>query len=323
METLAYIYTTIAYEDSNSAPDLRSFGNLNPKLSKSLLAGTVAISVATAAAICSNDAQALLQYGDVGPGVAVLQQDLNVTADQVYGYETERAVRRFQRRNGLQRDGIAGPQTLSALGLPADLSPRGGSVPISGSIVNVYALNVRSYPSLYAPVRNVLYYGQTVSLTGASRYRDGYNWVQINRGGWVADYYLSSGYGGGYGYYNGYGDGNGGYNNGYYNNGYYRNSNYYSNGSNNASYNNSSYNYGNSYYGNGYYGNGYKTVAGTAYVSAWNGLNIRNAPAGYVIGSLAYRQSVSLTGDRQYVDGRNWLKLSNGGWIAEDYLSYS
>jgi peptidoglycan hydrolase-like protein with peptidoglycan-binding domain len=262
METLAFLYCAIAYEDPNPDPEVRSFTGLNSKFPSAVMVGTLAVSVATAAAICSNDVQALMQYGDVGPGVAVLQEDLNTYADQVYGYETERAVRRFQRRNGLQKDGVAGPQTLSALGLPADLGPNGGTVPVSGSTVIAYALNVRSYPSIYAPVTNVLYYGNTVSLTGANQYRDGYNWVQIARGGWVADYYLSDS------------------------------------------------------------GNGYRPVSGTAYVSAWDGLYIRSAPDGYITGGLRYGQSVSLTGDNQYAAGHNWLRLSSGGWVAEDYLSF-
>ncbi|UBF24862.1 SH3 domain-containing protein [Kovacikia minuta CCNUW1] len=262
METLAFLHCAIAYEDPNPDPDPRSPFEVKSPLPNPQLVGILAVSVATAAALCSNDVQALMQYGDVGPGVAVLQEDLNIYADQVYGYETERAVRRFQRRNGLQRDGVAGPATLSALGLPADLGPDGGTVPVSGSTVIAYALNVRSYPSLYAPVQSVLYYGETVSLTGASQYRDGYNWVQIARGGWVADDYLSN-------------------------------------------------------------GGGYSPVSGTAYVSAWDGLYIRSAPDGYIIGGLTYGQSVYLTGDRQYAGGYNWVRLSDGGWVAENYLSYS
>lgn len=38
--------------------------------------------------------------------------------DGIFGYQTYRAVRQFQYKNGLKVDGIVGPQTLAALGLP-------------------------------------------------------------------------------------------------------------------------------------------------------------------------------------------------------------
>jgi len=52
-----------------------------------------------------------------GSVVAALQRRLGILADGVYGPQTRRAVRRFQRANGLAVDGVAGAATLSALGL--------------------------------------------------------------------------------------------------------------------------------------------------------------------------------------------------------------
>jgi hypothetical protein len=40
--------------------------------------------------------------------------------DGIYGKKTERAVKRFQKANGLKVDGIAGKKTFAALGLPFD-----------------------------------------------------------------------------------------------------------------------------------------------------------------------------------------------------------
>lgn len=54
-----------------------------------------------------------------GPGVALVQRKLGITANGVFGPGTERAVRRFQRRKGLTADGVVGPQTRKALGLKA------------------------------------------------------------------------------------------------------------------------------------------------------------------------------------------------------------
>jgi peptidoglycan hydrolase-like protein with peptidoglycan-binding domain len=60
-----------------------------------------------------------------GSSVAALQSALGITADGVYGPNTRRAVRNYQRNQGLVVDGIAGPVTLAHLGLAGQAS--GGS----------------------------------------------------------------------------------------------------------------------------------------------------------------------------------------------------
>ena len=52
-----------------------------------------------------------------GSSVSALQSALGITPDGVYGPNTRRAVRNYQRNQGLQVDGIAGPVTLAHLGL--------------------------------------------------------------------------------------------------------------------------------------------------------------------------------------------------------------
>lgn len=65
----------------------------------------------------------VLRLGDRGPEVTNLQQELRQRGfnpgrvDGVYGSQTQEAVRQFQRTRGLLDDGIAGGETLTALGL--------------------------------------------------------------------------------------------------------------------------------------------------------------------------------------------------------------
>ncbi len=56
--------------------------------------------------------------------------------DGIYGSGTEAAVKKFQKKNGLTPDGVAGPATLAAIGLP---SGSGGSSGGGSSDVNLLA----------------------------------------------------------------------------------------------------------------------------------------------------------------------------------------
>ncbi|MFZ5986125.1 MAG: peptidoglycan-binding protein, partial [Bacillota bacterium] len=76
---------------------------------------------------------AVSYYGSTGQEVKNIQYKLSKwgyykgKVDGVYGYKTYRAVRLFQYKNGLKVDGVAGPQTLSALGLPTGAAARAGA----------------------------------------------------------------------------------------------------------------------------------------------------------------------------------------------------
>lgn len=63
----------------------------------------------------------VLKRGDRGESVRELQTKLrkylNVSVDGVFGAETERLLKIFQRQEGLEPDGIAGPAVFKALGL--------------------------------------------------------------------------------------------------------------------------------------------------------------------------------------------------------------
>lgn len=66
----------------------------------------------------------LSYYGSTGQEVINIQTRLSDwgyysgAIDGIYGWRTSQAVRYFQSTNGLTVDGVAGPETLAALGLP-------------------------------------------------------------------------------------------------------------------------------------------------------------------------------------------------------------
>ena len=65
----------------------------------------------------AQDGPATTRTATTGSTVAALQSALGIPADGVYGPQTRRAVRAYQRNHGLAVDGIAGPITLAHLGL--------------------------------------------------------------------------------------------------------------------------------------------------------------------------------------------------------------
>ena len=77
-------------------------------------------------------------YGSTGQEVRNIQSRLKEwgyyhgEVDGVYGYLTYSAVRDFQSKHGLTVDGIAGPETLAAIGLPTGQPAGGGGGGASG-----------------------------------------------------------------------------------------------------------------------------------------------------------------------------------------------
>ncbi len=72
-------------------------------------------------------------YGSRGDEVSNIQKKLKQwgyydgKVDGIFGYQTYKAVRYFQYKNGLKVDGVVGAETLSALGLPTGAEPRAGN----------------------------------------------------------------------------------------------------------------------------------------------------------------------------------------------------
>lgn len=90
---------------------------------------------------------ATYSYGSKGSVVREIQTRLkrwgyyNASIDGVYGYRTFTAIKAFQKKNGLNADGVTGPQTLKALGIstpaaPATTASRGTAAPAAKTTSN-------------------------------------------------------------------------------------------------------------------------------------------------------------------------------------------
>jgi len=83
----------------------------------------ISIASFTMSTVVPSAEAAAFKRGSYGSSVSKIQQRLktwgyySADVDGIYGSRTEKAVRYFQSKNGLQVDGIAGQQTLTAMGL--------------------------------------------------------------------------------------------------------------------------------------------------------------------------------------------------------------
>ncbi len=89
---------------------------------------------------------ALSKNGSRGEEVRKIQTKLknwgyyNGSVDGVYGWQTESAVRSFQKKNGLTVDGVAGTKTLNAMGIYSSSSSGSGSSSSSPNEANIELL---------------------------------------------------------------------------------------------------------------------------------------------------------------------------------------
>lgn len=125
--------------------------------------------------------QTLSKVGSRGDEVRKIQQKLislgylNDKADGIYGEKTRKAVVAFQKAKGLDADGIAGPKTLSALGITSSsgqgqfsssdidllariISAESRGEPYSGQVaVGAVILNRIEHPSFPNSLAGVIY----------------------------------------------------------------------------------------------------------------------------------------------------------------------
>jgi N-acetylmuramoyl-L-alanine amidase len=116
-------------------------------------------------------AYAISQYGSSGDEVKQIQTKLkdwgyySGNVDGIYGSKTYEAVKKFQQKNGLTVDGIAGSQTLAAMGINSSSSS-------GSSSSNNSDLNLLSH-LVYAEARGEPYNGMVaVAATVMNRVSD-------------------------------------------------------------------------------------------------------------------------------------------------------
>ena len=103
---------------------------------------------------------ALSRYGSRGSEVSQIQTKLkrcgyySGSVDGIYGSQTLSAVKYFQRSNGLTADGIAGTQTLKAMGITSSSSSGSSGSASSNSNLNLLSRLV------YSEARGESYTGQ-------------------------------------------------------------------------------------------------------------------------------------------------------------------
>ena len=111
----------------------------------------------------TTDVEALSKYGSRGEEVRTIQTKLKRwgyyfgNIDGIFGSGTLEAVKKFQKKNGLKVDGIAGTQTLQAMGIFNSSTNNGGSN--SSSSTNSNDLNLLSRV-VYGEARGEPYTGQ-------------------------------------------------------------------------------------------------------------------------------------------------------------------
>ena len=123
-----------------------------------LIAFTSVIFIIIAVLLQNNTVEALSKYGSRGEEVKTIQTKLkrwgyyNGNIDGIYGTQTLNSVKYFQRKNGLKVDGIAGPETLKAMGIYSSSSSSSSSS--NSSNVNLLA------KLIYGEARGEPYTGQ-------------------------------------------------------------------------------------------------------------------------------------------------------------------
>lgn len=130
---------------------------------------------------------------------ALKAKGIEIFPDGMFGQNTVKAVKQFQKQNGLTEDGVIGPNTLSALlgspaPSPAPASPKktvliAADTTEDAASVRVTAseLNVRLAPGIDRPEIGKIRSGQVLEVVGTEQDSDNNQWLAVKA--WVAKTY--------------------------------------------------------------------------------------------------------------------------------------
>ena len=131
-----------------------------------------------------------LAFGAMGEATKQLQEDLNSLgfdcgdADGIYGTKTKEQVIEFQRKYGLEDDGVAGPLTLAKIKSVKNTSVNTNTITTKVK-VTAALLNIRSGPSIKHQIIGRLPRNAIVEIKDKAG-----NWAVLTTGGYICSDYI-------------------------------------------------------------------------------------------------------------------------------------
>ena len=131
-----------------------------------------------------------LAFGAMGEATKQLQEDLNSLgfdcgdADGIYGTKTKEQVIEFQRKYGLEDDGVAGPLTLAKIKAVKNTSANTNTITTKVK-VTASLLNIRSGPSIKHEIIGRLPRNAIVEIKDMAG-----NWAILTTGGYICSDYV-------------------------------------------------------------------------------------------------------------------------------------
>jgi hypothetical protein len=126
-------------------------------------------------------APSTLSAGSSGSAVSALQAALGTAQTGRYTASTARAVRKFQRAHGLTVDGVVGPQTAAALGLPSSAQSGTQATSSGGAVAGGGAASSGADGSTLAKIAQCESGGDPTAVSSDGIYRGKY---QFTRSTW-------------------------------------------------------------------------------------------------------------------------------------------